>query len=103
MSNFAYLFENMERSKKFDKEHEDSQALEAIQNGINVDENFWQNFLAVLNNTEALSNLLGVPAIKMNKWRGRVQKYLTKYLEDSGDDIDLKKKRKLVDISDYEY
>jgi len=102
MANFSFLFENMERSKQFDKEYQDSQALEAIQNGINVDENFWNNFLAVLNNTEALSNLLGVPAIKMNKWRGRIIKYLTKHLEDSGEQVDLKKKRKLIDISDFE-
>jgi hypothetical protein len=103
MSNFGYLFENMDRSRKFDQEYQDSQAMEAISNGMNVDENFWQNFIALLNNTEALSALLGTPSIKMNKWRGRIQKYLRKYLEESGEETDLKKKRKLVDISDYEY
>jgi hypothetical protein len=103
MSNFAYLFENMDRARRMEKEYTDEQALEAIQNGLNVDENFWQNLLMVLNNTEAFSNLLGIPAIKMNKWRGRIQKYLTKYYEQHGEpEIDLKKKRKFVDISDYE-
>jgi hypothetical protein len=102
MSNFAYLFENMDRARRLEKEYVDEQAMEAIQNGINVDEEFWQKFQMLLNNTEALGNLLGIPAIKMNKWRGRVQKYLTKYYEDHGEELDLKKKRKFVDIDDFE-
>jgi hypothetical protein len=102
MSNFSYLFENMDRSRRLEKENEDKQAMEAIANGMNIDENFWQNFMMVLNNTEALSSLLGVPAIKLNKWRSRVSKYLTKYLEDSGEDFDVKRKRKFVDVSDFE-
>jgi hypothetical protein len=102
MSNFSYLFENMDRSRRLEKENEDKQAMEAIANGMNIDENFWQNFMMVLNNTEALSSLLGIPAIKLNKWRSRVSKYLTKYLEDSGEDFDVKRKRKFVDVSDFE-
>ncbi len=92
----------MDRARRHEKEYEDAQALEAIRNGMNLDENFWQNFISVLNNTEALSNLLGVPAIKMNKWRGRIAKYLTKHLETSGDEYEVKKKRKFVDVSDFE-
>ena len=92
----------MDRSRRLEKENEDKQAMEAIANGMNIDENFWQNFMMVLNNTEALSSLLGIPAIKLNKWRSRVSKYLTKYLEDSGEDFDVKRKRKFVDVSDFE-
>jgi hypothetical protein len=103
MSNFAYLFENMDRARKHEQEYVDGQALEAITNGMNVDENFWANFLSVLNNSEALSNLLGIPSVKMNKWRGRIQKYLTKYYDTQGEEPDLKKKRKFVDISDIDY
>lgn len=92
----------MDRAKRLEKEYGDSQALEAIANGFNVDEEFWQNFLMVLNNTEALSALLGIPAIKINKWRGRITKYLTKHLETTGEDYEVKKKRKFIDTSDFE-
>ena len=103
MSNFGYLFENMERARKHEQEYIDSQSIEAIQNGINQDENFWANFLSVLNNTEALGSLLNIPPIKMNKWRSRIQKYLNKYYENQGEEPDLKKKRKFVDVSDFDY
>jgi hypothetical protein len=39
----------------------------------------------------------------MNKWRNRIQKYLTKYYETQGEEPDLKKKRKFVDVSDFDY
>ena len=84
------------------KEFEDSQALEAIQNGMNISETFWDDFLAVMNNSEALSSLLGIPSFKINKWRGRVSKYLTKYYEQEDvTEYDIKKKREFVDTEDY--
>jgi hypothetical protein len=101
MSNFAHLFESL-KNKDSHKEYEDGQAIEAIQNGMNLSETFWEDFLSVMNNSEALSALLGVPSFKINKWRGRISKYLTKYYEqDEITDYDVKKKRKLVDTEDY--
>lgn len=101
MSNFAHLFESM-KHRDSNKEFDDAQALEAIQNGMNISETFWDDFLSVMNNSEALASLLGVPSFKINKWRGRVTKYLTKYYEqDTVTDYDVKKKRKLVDTEDY--
>jgi hypothetical protein len=101
MSNFAYLFESMDRYKKDNKEYIDSQSMEAIRNGMNLREDFWQDFIAVTNNAEALSALLGIPAIKISKWNGKVKKYLTKYYEEEGEQVDLKKKRKFINTSDF--
>jgi hypothetical protein len=101
MSNFGNLFESM-KNRDSHKEFEDSQALEAIQNGMNISETFWDDFLAVMNNSEALSSLLGIPSFKINKWRGRVSKYLTKYYEQEDvTEYDIKKKREFVDTEDY--
>lgn len=101
MSNFAYLFENMDRNKQSDQEEKDQKAMEAISMGMNIREDFWQDFLMLLNDTEALSALLGVPSIKMNKWYSRVGKYLTKYYDQEGEQVDIKKKRKLIDTDDF--
>jgi hypothetical protein len=101
MSNFAYLFESMDRYKKDNKDYIDSQCMEAIRNGMNLREDFWQDFIAVTNNAEALSILLGIPAIKISKWNSKIKKYLTKYYEEEGHEVDLKKKRKFIDTSDF--
>ncbi len=101
MANFGQLFESLNR-KDSHKEYEDSQALEAIQNGMNINPAFWEDFLGVMNNSEALAALLGIPDFKINKWRGRINKYLTKFYEqDEISEYDLKKKRKLVDTNDF--
>lgn len=101
MSNFSYLFENMDRNKRFEEQEKDQKALEAIQMGMNIREDFWQDFLMLLNDTDALSALLGIPAVKMNKWYSRVGKYLTKYYDAEGEIPDIKKKRKLIDTDDF--
>lgn len=101
MANFSQLFESMSKSDSH-KEYEDGQAIEAIQNGMNINPNFWDDFLAVMNNSEALASLLGIPSFKIYKWRGRISKYLTKYYEQEDvSEYDIKKKRKLVDTDDF--
>lgn len=101
MANFSQLYESMRKSDSH-KEYEDRQALESIQNGMNINPNFWDDFLSVMNNSEALSSLLGIPSFKINKWRNRISKYLTKYYEqDDVSEYDLKKKRKLIDTKDF--
>jgi hypothetical protein len=101
MSNFSNLYESM-KNRDSHKEYEDKQAIEAIQNGMNLSETFWDDFLAVMNNSDALGSLLGIPSFKINKWRGRISKYLTKYYEqDEVTEYDIKKKRTFVDTEDY--
>ena len=104
MSNFARLFESMDSFKKSKKELEDRMAMDAIKNGMNIDENFWKNFLLLLNSPESLSKLFGVPSHKVTEWYGRVSKYLNKFLD--SDESDLvekpKKKKRLIKTSDFE-
>ena len=102
MSNFAYLFENMDRNRRSEEQFKDEKALEAIKMGINIREDFWQDFLMLLNDTESLSALLGIPAVKMNKWYSRVGKYLAKHYDTDDGTFDIKKKRKLIDTKDFD-
>lgn len=104
MSSFGKLFENMHAYKESSKEIEDSLAVDAIRQGFLVDPNFWQNFITLLNNPEALAKLFNVPHHKVTAWYSRIEKYLQKYMEEERDEPGNKisKKRKLVRTSDYE-
>ena len=92
----------MDYQKKLKEEQLEMKALEAIQNGMNLDENFWRNFLLLINNSDALGTLLHTKPEKVNTWRNNVKKYLTKYYEKEDAELaDLQKKRKFVNSKDY--
>lgn len=74
---FQKLWESMESSRK-GGHHLDDKAMEAIRNGINVREDFWEDFLLVINNSGALSVLLDIPATKIGAWSQRVKEALDK-------------------------
>lgn len=75
MVSFQKLWENMESSRK-GGHHLDDKAMEAIRNGINVREDFWDDFLLVVNNSGALSVLLDVPVTKISAWHQKVKEAL---------------------------
>ncbi len=104
MSNFARLFENMDSFKRAKKEMDDSLSLDAIKSGVNLDENFWKNFVMLLNNPDALAKLLDVPSHKVTTWYARVNKYLNKFMDsEESDNLErAKKKKKLIKTGDYE-
>lgn len=104
MSSFGKLFENMHAFKESSKQIEDSLAVDAIRQGFLANPEFWQNFISLLNNPEALAKLFNVPQHKVTSWYSRIEKYLQKYMEEEKDNIGnkLSKKRRLVKTSDYE-
>jgi len=63
----------MKKFKDYIKEKKDSNI---IITGLNVDENFWNNFLLVLNNGQGLSDLLGVPKSKILTWNKKIKEAL---------------------------
>src|SRR5688572_4722759 len=71
---FQRLWENMESSRKGG--HPDDKSMEAIRNGINVREDFWDDFLLVINNSGALSELLDIPVTKIAGWHHKVKESL---------------------------
>lgn len=58
--------------------HQDDKGMEAIRNGINIRDDFWDDFLLVINNAGALSELLEVPVTKISGWHSRVSAALEK-------------------------
>lgn len=97
------LFERMDSDKRQSKEDERRMAIECIKDGLSIDENFWKNFIMLLNNPENLGKLLGISPVKITNWYSRIQKYLDEYLSNADyDEIKMLKKRRSVDVSDYE-
>lgn len=76
MPSFQKLWENMQSDKQ--NEHFDDKGMEAIRNGINIREDFWDDFLLVINNAAAIAELLDIPVTKIGSWHNRVKEALDK-------------------------
>ncbi len=97
MLSFAKLWENILDHMGND-EHE-SLSMKAIRTGINIRDGFWDDFLLVLNNREAMSELLGVTTEQISSWAVIIKDNLAK-IEDA-DQIDDKEVRtKVLDTGD---
>jgi hypothetical protein len=79
MISFQKLWENMEAAKS--SSAGESKASSAIRTGIGVREDFWDDFLAVINNSSGLSELLDVPVTKIASWHQKVKEELDKVKE----------------------
>lgn len=76
MPSFQKLWENIQAAKE--KSPKDDRAMSAIRTGIGVRENFWDDFLLVINNSEGLSELLDIPSFKISGWHDKVKQALDK-------------------------
>jgi hypothetical protein len=97
MVSFLKLWENMSQQR----EHADTKAMMAIRTGINISDDFWDNFISVTNNADALAELLGVREDQVRSWGGRVQEALDKVrnADDTGEG-EKKPKTKLLDTGE---
>ena len=68
---FKKMWENMDASPKID-----SLAMKAIRNGISINENFWDDFMSVCNNPEALGDLLDVSTDQIRVWGAKIKNAL---------------------------
>lgn len=60
------------------RENTDDAAIGAIFTGINVAEDFWDNFILVCNNKDGLAALLNVSPEKVASWPPIIQQVLDK-------------------------
>jgi len=90
MVSFCTLWENMENNS-ISKNDISDKAISVVKTGLQVDENFWENFLRVMNNSSGLSELLDVPSEKITKWHSRIKDAL-KEINDEIDDVGKNKK-----------
>lgn len=63
-----------------------------IKTGKNINPNFWEEFIMVLNNLEGISELLNVPKHKILSWRERIRKKISNEKEE----IKINKKKKII-------
>lgn len=76
MSSFQKLWENMQAAKQSQSSPHDDKAMSAIRTGIGIREEFWDDFLQVINNSEGLSQLLDIPVTKIASWHEKVKQVL---------------------------
>jgi len=95
--NFQRLWESIELAKE-KKQPVENKATSAIRTGIGIDENFWDNFLLLLNNAEGLGELLDVDADVIGTWANKINN-ARKQVSDSDDQEDVKKNKKLIKTS----
>ena len=83
MTSFQRLWENIQISKE--KAPKDDKAMSAIRTGIGIRDNFWDDFLQVINNSEGLSELLDISTVKISEWHQRIKDALEKINSVDGD------------------
>jgi ribosomal protein L32 len=91
MLSFHKIMEHMEVYREGKTDKTDKKSSEAIRAGLNIREDFWDDFMLLINNSAALAELLNVPATRVSSWRSRVQRYLDQVKAE--DDVPDPKKR----------
>jgi hypothetical protein len=94
MSSFATIMESLKLAKD-EKRYRESLATRIIKKGNEIDENFWENFLILLEDPEALSVLFHVSESKAASWYGKIKAELNKGTEDSYE-IQTPSKRRII-------
>jgi len=92
MASLGYLIESL-RKKDFKKKYKEEKIKEIISFGKNIREDFWDDFILLLNNSEGLSALLGVPEDIVATWHYEIKKNL----KNKDDELEIyKQKRKML-------
>lgn len=81
--------------KSFKDYMEKKEKNNIIETGYNVSDNFWEDFLLVLNNSRGLSELLGVPRGKISTWNKKINEAIKTY-KDKKQEIKINKKHKII-------
>ena len=70
-----------------------SKKTSIISKGIKINSNFWNEFQTILNNSDELSVLLGVPKNKIITWRKKIQEGIDEYRKEQEE---INKKRRVI-------
>ena len=62
-------------------ENEDAKAMVVIRKGLQIDDNFWDNFKQLCNYADGLAKLLDVDTDKIARWSGRIEQVEQKVRE----------------------
>lgn len=84
---FKEFFENIKQRQ--------SKSMLAIRNGLGIKNEFWKDFLLLLNNPEAVAELFGVPIERVSTWKNKINHSLD-LVKKSDKTIITKEKGKLL-------
>lgn len=79
MSSFQKLWENIQIQKE--SSSKEDKAVSVIRTGIGIRDQFWDDFLQVINNSDGISELLGVPITQISGWHSKIKQALDKVKE----------------------
>lgn len=79
----------MKKFKKYVKNREENNI---INTGKNINPNFWEEFILVLNNSEGLADLLGVSKSKVLTWKNKIKEKMS----EQNKNININKKFKII-------
>ena len=92
MSSLGFLIESL-RKKDFKNKDKQEKIKEIISFGKNIREDFWDDFILLLNNAEGLAALLSVPEDVVATWHHEIKKNL----KDKDSEVEIyKQKRKML-------
>ncbi len=78
MPSFARLLHIMEQEEDLLDSGEETPAMQVIRKGLDINENFWSDFMSILGNKEGISDLFGVDPTNVSGWHSSIQKTLDK-------------------------
>jgi hypothetical protein len=97
---FLQLWENIQKLKEANST-EDTLSMKAVRAGLHIRDDFWNDFINVCNQPEAVADLLGVRSEQVAGWGHRIRTNLDKVLEaDNNGDGEEKPKHKLLPTGD---
>jgi hypothetical protein len=73
MASLGFLIERLSKSKDSNKEEK---IKEIISFGKNIRDDFWDDFILLLNDPDGLSALLGISEDEIFTWHSKIKKYL---------------------------
>ena len=91
-SSFQKLWEKVSQE---DSETPENKSMDAIRNGIGIRDGFWDDFLLLLNNAEALADLLQVPVEKIGTWYETIKNNIDMVQKADGKSIPKERKKLL--------
>jgi hypothetical protein len=85
---------------------DDSQAMEAIRNGLHLRKegcpDFWEDFITICGNADAMSELLEVPRDKVTGWAGKIRGLVENVDKKDDEQKAISKKSKMIATGDGE-
>jgi len=90
-----HLTQRKYMEKSFKDYIEKKEKNNIIQTGYNISDNFWEDFLLVLNNGRGLSDLLGVSRGKVSTWNKKINEAVKDY-KNRKTDLKVNKKNKII-------